>query len=366
MIRIENIGKVFNPRSRNRNEVLKGVSFELPEKGLVAIFGKSGSGKTTLLNIIGGLDKQDKGKIYIDGENVAGKVDKIRNVKIGFIFQNYYLERGYTIAEIMKNAMHIAGFKDESEIARRSEEVLTLVDMERFKNKQGDALSGGQKQRVAIARALIKGADFILADEPTGNLDAENTMKVMDILKEISRTKLVVIVTHEITLIKKYADSYIKLVDGKLDENTELGEVFEYDTERNNIYVDKTPREELKEGALGIQFYGEKPTEKDTVQVFNDNGNIYIRAGASVTILDDKSEKKIIFRGFENGQTDEQSKRFVPDFKKSTAKHNGRLFTAIRLRTLNFLQAGAGRTALSPSATQDRKLLKLRLLPKIR
>ena len=328
MIRIENIGKVFNPRSRNRNEVLKGVSFELPEKGFIAIYGKSGSGKTTLLNIIGGLDRQDKGKIYIDGENVAGKADKIRNAKIGFIFQNYYLERGYTIAEIMRNAMHIAGFKDEGEIERRGEQVLTLVDMERFKNKQGDALSGGQKQRVAIARALIKGADVILADEPTGNLDAENTMKVMDILKEISKTKLVVVVTHEITLIKKYADSYIKLVDGRLDENTDLGEVFQYDTERNNIYVDKTPREELKEGALGIQFYGEKPTENDTVQVFNDNGNIYIRAGASVTVLDDKSEKKIIFRGVENGQTDEQSKRFVPDFKKSTAKRNGRLFTA--------------------------------------
>ena len=328
MVRIENVGKVFNPRSRNRNEVLKGVSFELPEKGLVAIYGKSGSGKTTLLNIIGGLDKQDKGKIYIDGENVAGKVDKIRNAKIGFIFQNYYLERGYTIAEIMRNAMHIAGFKDEAEIERRSEEVLTLVDMERFKNKQGDALSGGQKQRVAIARALIKGADIILADEPTGNLDAENTMKVMDILKEISKTKLVVIVTHEIMLIKKYADSYIKLVDGKLDENTLIGEVSEYDTERNNIYVDKTPREELKEGALGIQFYGDKPTEKDTVQVFNDNGNIYIKAGANVTVLDDKSEKKIIFRGVENLRTDERCKRLVPDFKKSTAKRNGRLFTA--------------------------------------
>lgn len=328
MIRIENIGKVFNPRSRNRNEVLKGVSFELPEKGLVAIYGKSGSGKTTLLNIIGGLDKQDKGKIYIDGENVAGKVDKIRNEKTGFIFQNYYLEKGYTIAEIMRNAMHIAGFKDESEIERRSEEVLRLVDMERFKNKQGDALSGGQKQRVAIARALIKGADIILADEPTGNLDAENTMKVMDILKEISRTKLVVIVTHEITLIKEYADSYIKLVDGRLDENTDLGEVFEYDTEHNNIYVDEKPRGEVKEGALDIEFYGDTPAARDTIQVFNDKGNIYIKAGVNVTVLDDKSEKKIIFRGVENGQTDEQSKRFVPDFKKSTAKHNGRLFTA--------------------------------------
>lgn len=326
MIRIENIGKVFNPRSRNRNEVLKGVSFELPEKGFVAIYGKSGSGKTTLLNIIGGLDKQDSGKVYIDGENVAGKVDKVRNAKIGFIFQNYYLERGYTIAEIMRNAMHIAGFKDEAEIAKRSEEVLTLVDMERFKNKQGDALSGGQKQRVAIARALIKGADIILADEPTGNLDAENTMKVMDILKEISKTKLVVVVTHEITLIKKYADSYIKLVDGKLDENTELGEVFTYDTEHNNIYADSTPREEMREGGLGIEFYGDSPAGKDTIQVFNDRGSLYIRAGANVTVLNEHSEKKIIFRG-EGEETAEPPARSVPDFARSTAKRNGRLFT---------------------------------------
>ena len=95
MIKIENIGKVFNSHSRNRNDVLKGVSFELPDKGLIAIYGKSGSGKTTLLNIIGGLDKQDKGKIYIDDECTSGKVDKIRNAKIGFIFQNYYLEKGY-------------------------------------------------------------------------------------------------------------------------------------------------------------------------------------------------------------------------------------------------------------------------------
>lgn len=327
MIKIENIGKVFNPRSRNRNEVLKGVSFELPEKGLVAIYGKSGSGKTTLLNIIGGLDRQDRGKIYIDGENVAGKVDKIRNAKIGFIFQNYYLERGYTIAEIMRNAMRIAGFKDEGEITRRTEEVLRLVDMERFKNKQGDALSGGQKQRVAIARALIKGADVILADEPTGNLDAENTMKVMDILKEISKTKLVVVVTHEITLIKKYADSYIKLVDGRLDENTDLGEVFQYDTGHNNIYADETPASEVSAGGLNIEFYGEKPQTEDTIQVFNDKGSIYIKAGANVTVLDARSEKKIIFRGAQAQELEEPPARAVPRFTKSAAKRNGRLFT---------------------------------------
>ena len=223
-IKVENIVKTFNRHSRNANKVLKGVSFELPDKGLVCIFGKSGSGKTTLLNIIGGLEKADSGKVYIDGECTSGKTDQIRNAKIGFIFQNYYLEKGYTIAEILRNQMMIAGFKDEKEIARRTEEALKLVDMERFKNKLGDALSGGQQQRVAIARAIVKGSDVILADEPTGNLDAENTMKVMDILKEISRTQLVVIVTHEVSLIKKYADSHIKIVDGELVEDGEIEE----------------------------------------------------------------------------------------------------------------------------------------------
>lgn len=223
-IRVENIVKTFNRHSRNANKVLKGVSFDLPDKGLVCIFGKSGSGKTTLLNIIGGLEKADSGKVYIDGECTSGKTDKIRNAKIGFIFQNYYLEKSYTIAEILRNQMMIAGFKEEKEIARRTEEALKLVDMERFKNKLGDALSGGQQQRVAIARAIVKGSDVILADEPTGNLDAENTMKVMDILKEISKTQLVVIVTHEVSLIKKYADSHIKIVDGELVEDGEIEE----------------------------------------------------------------------------------------------------------------------------------------------
>lgn len=247
MIRVENIKKTFNPHSSARNQVLKGVSFELPDKGLVAIFGKSGSGKTTLLNIIGGLEKADGGKIIVDGESMKGNEDKIRNQKIGFIFQNYYLERGYTISEIMRNAMLIAGFTDEKEIERRTEEVLKLVDMERFKNKQGDALSGGQKQRVAIARALIKGADVILADEPTGNLDAQNTYKVMDILKEISKTKLVVLVTHEVTLIKKYADTHIKIVDGLLVDDAEIDESELASITYGNVKEEPVAANELKD-----------------------------------------------------------------------------------------------------------------------
>ena len=330
MIRIENISKVFNAHSRARNNVLKGVSFDLPEKGLVAIFGKSGSGKTTLLNIIGGLEKQDGGKIYIDGENVAGKVDKIRNAKIGFIFQNYYLERDCTIAEIMRNAMLIAGFKDEAEIKRRTEEALTLVDMERFKNKQGDALSGGQKQRVAIARALIKGADIILADEPTGNLDAENTMKVMDILKEISKTKLVVLVTHEVTLIKKYADSHIKIVDGQLQPDGAIEDEIVYNTEQNNIYIDESTEREVNADNLNIKLYGKPISSQDEIEIINDNGNVYIKPGRNVVVLDDASEKRVVFRGAETAESAEGGKAaetVTATFTKSGAKRNGRLFT---------------------------------------
>ena len=326
-IKIENIKKTFNPRSRNRNQVLKGVSFDLPDKGLVAIFGKSGSGKTTLLNILGGLEKQDGGRIIIDGENVAGKVDKIRNAKIGFIFQNYYLERGYTISEIMRNAMLIAGFKDEAEIKRRSEEVLKIVDMERYKNKQGDALSGGQKQRVAIARALIKGADIILADEPTGNLDAQNTIKVMEILKEISKTRLVVLVTHEITLIKNYADSYIQIVDGQLVEDASLGEVINYETEVNNIFVDENKASGYKAESLDIELFGDPITEKDKIQIVNDKGELYIKAGKNVTVLDNTSERHLVFRGTETDEREARRTGAAVSFAKSDTKHNGRLFS---------------------------------------
>ena len=323
MIRIEEISKVFNPHSRNKNQVLKGVSFNLPDKGLICIYGKSGSGKTTLLNIIGGLDKQDKGSIYIDDELITDRNrDRIRNQKIGFVFQNYYLEAGYTIEEIIHNQMIIAGFKDEKEIKKRSKEVLELVDMERFKHKQGDALSGGQKQRVAIARGLVKGSNIILADEPTGNLDAENTMRIMDIFKEISKTKLVVIVTHEVTLIKKYADSYIQLVDGRLSDKDVIGEVFEYETKKNNIYIDRNEKKIINNG---ISEYGEGSLNEDDIQIFNKNGKTYLKASANVSILNDNSEKKIVFTDSLDELPLDIGKK-VPSLERSKAKRNGKLF----------------------------------------
>ncbi|MDR3263200.1 MAG: ABC transporter ATP-binding protein [Clostridiales bacterium] len=330
MIKTENISKVFNARSENRNQVLKNVSLELPEKGLVAIFGKSGSGKTTLLNIMGGLDKQDGGSIYIDGENTKGRVDKIRNAKVGFIFQNYYLEKNYTITEILRNQMLIAGFSDEKEIKERTAAVLNLVEMERYKNKQADALSGGQQQRVAIARAIIKGSDVIFADEPTGNLDAQNTIKVMDILKEISKRQLVVLVTHELTLIKKYADSCIEIVDGEIRSDSQINGEVVYDTEQNNLHVDESGARELNDGGLDIRIYGNPTKGKDNIKIINDNGMLYICAGKNVTVLDDSSEKRIVFHSPQKSESPSDESAEVkkpPTFSKSTAKKNGRLFT---------------------------------------
>lgn len=241
MIEVNHLSKTFGSKFTRKNCVLNDVSFTLPDKGLVAIFGKSGSGKTTLLNIIGGLDVQDKGYICVDGEKITSKNrDKVRDKKIGFIFQNYYLEKGYSVSEILYNAMKIAGFTDDEEIKRRTSEVLELVDLKKYEHKSADALSGGQKQRVAIARALIKGTNIILADEPTGNLDVENTIHVMNILKKISKTRLVVLVTHETSLISKYADSHIELIDGVLQENTTVedsnGYVFN-DNDDTNVEI---------------------------------------------------------------------------------------------------------------------------------
>lgn len=241
MIEVNHLSKTFGSKFTRKNCVLNDVSFTLPDKGLVAIFGKSGSGKTTLLNIIGGLDIQDKGYICIDNEKITGKNrDRVRDKKIGFIFQNYYLEKGYSVSEILYNAMKIAGFTDDKEIKRRTSEVLELVDLKKYEHKSADALSGGQKQRVAIARALIKGTNIILADEPTGNLDVENTIHVMNILKKISKTRLVVLVTHETSLINKYADSHIELIDGVLQTNTTVldlnGYVFN-DDDNNDVEI---------------------------------------------------------------------------------------------------------------------------------
>ncbi|MFI3329400.1 MAG: ABC transporter ATP-binding protein [bacterium] len=218
MVQAINLKKSFKS-GLGKKFAVDDISFEFPNTGLFMIFGKSGSGKTTFLNLLSGMEYPSSGKVLIEGKELGKDIDNIRNSKMGFIFQNYYLEKGFTVEEIIENGLIISGQGKDKNLDDRVNTALELVGMTRYRKKNGDALSGGQKQRVAVARALVKETNIIFADEPTGNLDSENTHNLMKILKNIAKDKLVIMVTHEVNLIEDYADDYIEIKDGKiLDE----------------------------------------------------------------------------------------------------------------------------------------------------
>ena len=208
MITLDKVDKYFNKHKKNEVHVINNISLNL-DKGLVAILGPSGCGKTTLLNVIGGLDKVRKGNIYIDNKKVNSKnsykVDKIRNLNVGYIFQDYKLIENLTVYDNLALVLKMIGIKDKNEIKKRIEYILDKVGMLRYKRRPAGMLSGGEKQRVGVARALVKNPDIILADEPTGNLDSKNSLEIMKIIKAISNEKLVILVTHEQDLAKFYA-----------------------------------------------------------------------------------------------------------------------------------------------------------------
>ena len=209
MIKITNLNKYFYRHKDNEIHVINDSTIEFPETGLVTLLGESGSGKTTLLNVIGGLDDFEKGEIEIDGNVIkkykSKKIDKIRNEKIGYIFQNFLLLKQKTVYENLQLVLNMYDLDNKS-IDERITYVLKAVGMLKYKKKKVSELSGGQQQRVAIARALIKAPSLILADGPTGNLDEKNTIEIMNILKKISKTTLVILVSHEKRVAYSYSD----------------------------------------------------------------------------------------------------------------------------------------------------------------
>ena len=200
MIKVTNLNKYYNRRKSNELHVINNTSLELPETGLVCILGESGSGKTTLMNTISGLDNFSDGIIEVDGKKITkfgSKIqEQVRNEKFGYIFQNYYLLQDRTVEYNLMLGLSLYDIPDE-EKQERIDYVLKAVDMWKYKKRKVSNLSGGQQQRIAIARALSKSPKIIFADEPTGNLDEANTMRIMSILKKISEKCLVVLVTHE-------------------------------------------------------------------------------------------------------------------------------------------------------------------------
>ena len=215
MLELKNVSKSYK-----NIKVLNNVNIKFREKEFVSILGPSGSGKTTLLNIIGGLDKYDEGDLIIDGVLTRNfkenDWDNYRSKRIGFIFQNYNLINHLTVLENVELALLVNGKKNKSKII----DILKKVGLEDEMNKLPNELSGGQMQRVAIARSIINENDIILADEPTGALDSKTSVEIMEILKEISRNKLVIMVTHNVELANIYSDRIIEINDGKIIKDT--------------------------------------------------------------------------------------------------------------------------------------------------
>ncbi len=206
---------------------LKDVSLSFPEVQFVSILGPSGCGKTTLLNIIGSLDTPSSGQIISDGKDLSALTEKeknsYRNNKIGFVFQNCYLIPQLSILDNVKIALSVRN-QTKKECEQKALEALKLVHMEKMKNKKPSQLSGGQQQKVAIARALITSPSYILADEPTGALDSQSSKEVMDLLKEVSKTRLVIMVTHNEEIASEYSDRIIKMKDGGIVSDEKLHE----------------------------------------------------------------------------------------------------------------------------------------------
>lgn len=300
MIKLEKVNKYFNKRRKNEIHIINNTSLELGDTGLVAILGQSGSGKTTLLNAIGGLDKVNSGKIYINGKKITKrsmeKVDKIRNLNIGYIFQDYKLIENMSVFDNVAISLRMIGLKNKEEIEKRVNYVLNAVNMYRYRNRPAKMLSGGEKQRVAIARAIVKNPSIVIADEPTGNLDSKNSLEIMNIIKSISKEKLVVLVTHEIDLAKFYATRIIEIQDGKIikDYKNDAKESLEYRLD-NKIYLkDFSNINNLKTEDLDIDVYSDGKSNIK-VKLVVQNENIFIQADNNkVDVVNDNSAIELI------------------------------------------------------------------------
>ena len=224
MLTLKQITKVYSG-GEMQVQALRGINLEFPESEFAAILGPSGCGKTTLLNIIGGLDQYTDGDLIIRGKSTKqfkeSDWDTYRNHAVGFVFQSYNLIPHQTVLANVELALTLSGIGRE-ERRRRAIEALEQVGLKDQLRKKPNELSGGQMQRVAIARALVNNPEILLADEPTGALDSETSVQVMEILKEVSRKRLVIMVTHNPDLANEYADRIIRLLDGQVvsDEQT--------------------------------------------------------------------------------------------------------------------------------------------------
>src|SRR5690554_764900 len=242
MLEVRKLTKYYEI-GEQRFDAVKGINLTFRQDEFVSILGESGSGKTTLLNLIGGLDRYNSGDIIIDNVSTKNYKDKdwdaYRNHRVGFVFQNYNLITHLDILSNVELAQTLSGVSKE-ERRKRALEVLTRVGLKDHVRKKPNQLSGGQQQRVSIARALVNNPTIILADEPTGALDSETSEDIMNLLKEISKDKLIIMVTHNADLAKRFSNRIVRLKDGEV-----IGDTNPYDKKDNKALKNESSKSSM-------------------------------------------------------------------------------------------------------------------------
>ena len=309
MIKINNLEKYFNRGRENEIHAVNRTSLEFNNTGLVCIVGESGCGKTTLLNIIGGLDTFQSGEITIDDMTIrkysAKKLEQLRVSNFSYIFQNYYLLQDYTVDYNIRLALSMYNILEEEKNAR-VDYVLEAFEIEKYRKRKVSQLSSGQRQRVAIARALIKSPSVIFADEPTGNLDEENTLKTMDILKKISEEHLVILVTHEKNIVDYYADRVIYIKNGIVESDVIHTESRLYKrTDDSNLYLKEYEPSVLNNKNVNVNLYHDGSENGFTLNMICADGKLYIQS---------PDEKEIVFLTADSRTKMIDSKR--PEYEK--------------------------------------------------
>ncbi len=260
MLKINNVVKTYISQKGVHVTALKGVTVDLGSKGLVFVLGKSGSGKSTLLNILGGIDAPTEGEIIINGRSSStfreSDFDSYRNTYIGFVFQEYNLIGNYSVGTNISLALELQGKKaDRAEVEKLMKKVgLTDKKGNTLYDRRTDELSGGQKQRVAIARALVKNPEILLCDEPTGALDSKTGRELFELLKELSKDKLIVVITHDEDHAETYGDRIIELADGEIVSDRKKAEVNRSVNGRCKLLRSKLPAKRIfSMGAIGLK-----------------------------------------------------------------------------------------------------------------
>ena len=310
MIRVENLEKYYDRHKKNEKHVLQEINLELPSHGLIAVVGESGCGKTTLLRCISGLDCFDDGRMVYEGKHVImprkNSMEEYRNRNIAFVFRNEYMREELTVLENVRMALAPYELSGEEE-QERIRLTLEAVGMEKYKNRRLEYLSGGQMQLVAVARAFVTCPRIIFADEPTGNLDEENTIRIMQLLRAFSEKALVVLVSHEQNMVKGFADRIIHLEEGRIVSDRENNAAEQIRRmEWKDIYLGEYRRTQQKLEHLQVQFYEqeeemqeeteqENTAQENTIQIIHRNHKFFVKGtGEEEIILLKDSDCKVV------------------------------------------------------------------------